>query len=257
LSVVEDQKVTEEQNRQLNAELEQRVRNRTAQLETANREMEAFSYSVSHDLRAPLRTLEGFSAILLTDYHDSLDAQGQHYLTRIQEAAQRMAQLIEDMLNLSRIGRRPMNRSRIDLSAVTRQIIDEMKTQLSDRVVEFEIQPDLVIQADDHLMKIVMQNLLGNAVKFTTRQKQAHIQVGMLVINGIRTYFVRDNGAGFDMAYVDKLFSPFQRLHKSSEYPGTGIGLTIVQRIIARHGGRVWPEAAIDQGATFYFTLGD
>jgi PAS domain S-box-containing protein len=258
LSVVEDQKEAQEQVRQLNTELDQRVKERTVQLEAAKQELEAFSYSVSHDLRTPLRTLDGFSAILISDYQDRLDEQALGYLARIQEASRRMGQLIEDLLNLSRITRREINYDRVDLSQLARQIAAELHDQSPERQVEFEIHPDIVIRADPGLIKIALENLLHNSFKYSSKQEVAHIEVGVLDQPGSagRIYFVRDNGAGFDMKYANHLFMPFQRLHGANEYAGTGIGLSIVQRIINRHGGRIWPEAAVNQGATFYFTLG-
>ena len=256
LGVAKDQKEAEEQVRQLNAELDQRVKERTAQLEAAKQELEAFSYSVSHDLRAPLRALDGFSAALISDYQDKLDQQAQSYLTRIQEASRRMGQLIEDLLNLSRITCREVKLDRVDLSLLAMQIASELHSQTPERQVEFEISPDLVVRADPGLIKIAMENLLNNALKFSSKKETALIQVGVLDGSEGRVYFVRDNGAGFDMAYAHKLFTPFQRLHGTQEFSGTGIGLTIVQRIIARHGGRIWTEAAVNLGATFYFTLG-
>ncbi len=258
LSVVEDQKEAQEQIRQLNAELEKRVADRTAQLTVSNQELEAFSYSVSHDLRAPLRALDGFSTALIADYQEQLDQQGQHYLARIQEASRRMGQLIEDLLNLSRITRREMKLEWVDFSAVACQVAAELQAQAlaGGRQVEFEVTPGLKVRADSNLIKIILENLMRNAFKFTGQRTQARIQVGMLDQSGERVFFVRDNGAGFNMAYVNKLFIPFQRLHGIHEFPGTGIGLTIVQRIVARHGGRIWPEAAVDAGAIFYFTLG-
>ncbi len=255
LSLVEDQKRAEEQILKLNAELEQRVRDRTAQLEAANHELEAFAYSVSHDLRAPLRALDGFSGALLNDYQENLDDQARHYLRRIQEASRRMGQLIEDLLNLSRVTRRELNREKIDMSLMAQEIAAELKAQDPNRQVEFEISPDMIVQADSHLMKIVLENLLNNAYKFTQRSDQAQIRVGMKEEAGERVYFVQDNGVGFNMEYAAKLFTPFQRLHGAHEFPGTGIGLVTVQRIITRHGGRIWPEAQIHHGATFYFTL--
>jgi PAS domain S-box-containing protein len=259
LSVVEDQRETEEQVWKLNAELEQRVAERTAQLTAVNLELEAFSYSVSHDLRAPLRTLDGFSAALISDYQEKLDEQAQHYLTRIQEASRRMGQLIDDLLNLSRITRRGINPERVDLSLLVRQVADDLQAQLPGQKAEIRVCAGMVVRADPGLMKIAVENLLQNALKYSSKQEVSHIEVGALEQRDAdgTVFFVRDNGAGFDMAYANKLFSPFQRLHGMNEYAGTGIGLTIVQRIISRHGGRIWPEAAVNQGATFYFTLKD
>lgn len=256
LSMVEDQKTAEEKIRQLNAELELRVRDRTAQLESANRELEAFSYSVSHDLRAPLRALDGFSSILLSDYAKVLDVQGQHYLERIQEASRRMGQLINDLLSLSRVTRTEFTRQQVNLSQVAEEVLNELKTQEPEREVNIKITKNLIVQGDIQLLKIALGNLMSNAYKFTNLQKKAKITFGKIEQSGEQVYFVRDNGAGFDMAYASKLFTPFQRLHGIKEFPGTGIGLVIVQRIINRHGGRIWPEAKLNEGATFYFTLG-
>jgi PAS domain S-box-containing protein len=264
LSMVEDQKIAEEKIRQLNAELELRVRDRTAQLQTANRELEAFSYSVSHDLRAPLRALDGFSSILLSDYNSSLDEKGQHYLNRIQEASRKMGQLINDLLSLSRVTRTEFVRQEVNLSAVVEDVVADLKIQEGERKIEVDIQPGLKTQGDIQLLKIAFSNLLSNSFKFTRLRKKARISIGMVPdavkidpqLNGEPVFFVRDNGAGFDMEYSKKLFTPFQRLHGVNEFPGTGIGLVIVQRIITRHGGRIWPEARVNKGATFYFTLG-
>ena len=256
LSLLEDQKLAEGHIHQLNVELEQRVRERTVQLEAANKELEAFAYSVSHDLRAPLRAMDGFSAALLSDYPDRLDEKGRHYLERIQEASRRMGQLINDLLKLSRVTRTDFNRQPVNLSIVAQQINTNLKAQEPQRQVECEIYPDLIVQGDVQLLKIVMENLLSNAYKFSSPREVAQIQVGVIEKAGERVFFVRDNGVGFDMEYAGKLFAPFQRLHSMQEFPGTGIGLVTVQRIIHRHGGRVWPESVLNQGTTFYFTLG-
>ncbi len=234
---------------------EETLRRYAAQLESANAELEAFAYSVSHDLRAPLRSLDGFSQALLEDYADRLDAQGTDYLRRVRSGSQRMAQLIDDLLNLSRVTRAQMRMGSVDLSALAEGIATELRKSDPSRRVEFAIAPALVVQADPGLLGVVLENLLGNAWKFTGKQLVARIELGVTPHNGRPTYFVRDNGAGFDMTYADKLFGAFQRLHRSGEFEGTGIGLATVQRIIHRHGGRIWAEAAPDRGATFYFTL--
>jgi len=234
---------------------EETVRRYAAQLEAANAELDAFAYSVSHDLRAPLRSLDGFSQALLEDWADRLDAQGTDYLQRVRSASQRMAQLIDDLLNLSHVTRAQMQVGPVDLSALAGGIATELRERDPSRQVEFAIAPALVVQADRGLMGVVLDNLLGNAWKFTGQRQRAHIEVGVTPHNSRPAYFVRDNGAGFDMTYADKLFGAFQRLHGSREFEGSGIGLATVQRIIHRHGGRVWAEAAPDRGATFYFTL--
>jgi signal transduction histidine kinase len=241
--------------RKLNEELEQRIAERTAQLEAANRELEAFSYSASHDLRAPLRSIDGFSQALLEDYQDKLDEQGRDSLRRVRAASQRMARLIDDMLQLSRITRGVLKCVLVDLSALAQSVAEELQRTQPDRMVDFVIQNGLTTQGDPQLLQVLLENLFGNAWKFTGKRESAKIEFGVTTIDDRRAYFVRDDGAGFDMAYADKMFVPFHRLHGFNEFAGTGIGLSIVQRILQRHGGEIWAEGAVDQGATFYFTL--
>jgi len=249
---VTERKLAEERINQLNADLEARA----IQLEATNKELEAFSYSVSHDLRAPLRTIDGFSQAVLEDFGDQLNDEGRNYLMRIRTAAQRMAQLIDDLLNLSRVTRAPLTPEPTSLSTIAQHIVRELQQTDPGRIVEISITPNIVANSDPRLMKVVLENLLNNAWKFTSKQQLARIEFGIAdhPSEGF-VYFVRDNGAGFDMAYVNKLFGAFQRLHTSSEFPGIGIGLAIVQRIINRHGGHVWAEGEVDKGAAFYFTL--
>jgi two-component system, sensor histidine kinase and response regulator len=235
--------------------LNEALMRRASELETVNKELEAFSYSVSHDLRAPLRSIDGFSAVLLEDYADVLDVQGQHYLQRVREASQDMGQLIDDLLNLSQVTRRDIRCTTFDISALAHAVAAELRETQPGRQVEFVIAPGLVVNADATLLRVVLANLLGNAWKFTGTQAQARIEFGVTQQEGHTVYVVRDNGVGFDMAYADKLFGAFQRLHRTTDFAGTGIGLATVQRIIHRHGGHVWAEGAVNQGATFYFTL--
>lgn len=243
----------------LNAQLEKRVHERTAQLERANQELEAFSYSVSHDLRSPLRAMEGLSHVLLEDYGPTLNAEAQDYLQRIQGAAERMGYLIDDMLRLSRISRTALRRERVDLSALARSVLEGLQASDSKRTVEVCIAENLHADVDLNLMRIALENMLGNAWKFTARTAHARIEFGRALestgSNPGAPFFIRDNGVGFDMAYVDKLFGVFQRLHRAEEFPGTGIGLSIVARIVHLHGGDIWAESGVDQGATFFFTL--
>jgi PAS domain S-box-containing protein len=227
---------------------------RSFELEAVNKELEAFSYSVSHDLRAPLRAIDGFSQALLEDYHDQLDEQGQDFLMRVRAASQRMAILIDDILKLSRISRTDLRYSAVDLSALASAIATELHNTDSGRKVDFIIQPDIVVKGDINLLRIVMENLLNNAYKFT-ENKNGKIEFGTTNHEGNHELFVRDNGVGFDMAYANKLFVPFQRLHRDDEFEGIGIGLATVQRIIHRHGGHIRAEGEVDKGASFYFTI--
>jgi light-regulated signal transduction histidine kinase (bacteriophytochrome) len=217
--------------------------------------LEAFSYSVSHDLRAPLRSVDGFSQALIEDYGESLPPEGRDFLERIRNSAQRMAELIDDLLNLSRVTRAPLKPVAVDLSKLAENIAAELKRNDPERAVRFIIAQDLSAGGDPHLLQIVLENLMNNAWKFTSKRELAEIEVGKKHENGDAIYFIRDNGAGFDMTYANKLFGAFQRLHAMAEFPGTGIGLATIQRIINRHGGRIWALGAVDQGATFFFTL--
>jgi len=225
------------------------------ELEAANKELEAFSYSVSHDLRSPLRTIDGFSQALLEDYGDQLPAEGQNHLMRVRAATQRMGQLIDDLLNLSKVTRASMKLVPVDLSQLVRGIVAELQRIQPERSVNFKITSNLKARGDPGLLQAVLENLLNNAWKFTSKREQAEIEFGSKYENDETVYFIRDNGAGFDMTYAGKLFGAFQRLHAMAEFTGTGIGLATVQRIIHRHGGRIWAEGAVDQGATFFFTL--
>lgn len=241
--------------RKANADLEHRVTERTRQLEAANRELEAFAYAVSHDLRAPLRSMSGFSQILQETAPAGLDEKSRHYLQRIQDASLRMSGLIEDLLNLSRIGRSDLTARPISLSQIAGEAAASMRERYPAREVHLEIAPGMDVNADPRLLRIALENLLSNAWKYTARTSQAQVNVGTQAGEHGPVYFVRDNGIGFDMKYADKLFVPFQRLHPETEFPGSGIGLVTIQRIIARHGGRIWADAKPDEGATFYFTL--
>ncbi len=252
---ITERKMAEDALRSLNEELERRVQERTASLDASNRELEAFSYSVSHDLRAPLRGIDGFGQALLEDYGDKLDDTGMNYLARIRKATQHMGQLIDDLLKLARISRTEFHRAPVDLSQMVQTIIETLKQNSPDRSVEVIVRPGVVIEADYYLMQIVMRNLLDNAWKFTTKTVSPRIEFGLEERNGNTCYFVKDNGAGFDMTYADKLFGPFQRLHAKEEFSGTGVGLATVQRIINRHGGHVWGEGEIGKGAVFSFMM--
>jgi len=241
--------------RALNADLERRVAERTAELAEANRGLEAFAYSVSHDLRAPLRSIDGFGKILLEDFAGPLGDEGRQHLHRMRAASQRMGHLIDDMLKLSRVSRVELRREPVDLTALATSVVAELREADPGRAVSVSIQSGLSAKGDPALLRIALENLLGNAWKFTTARPDASISFGAEQHNGVRAWVVRDNGAGFDMAYADKLFAPFQRLHRQDEFPGSGIGLATVARIVGRHGGRAWAESAVDKGTAVSFTL--
>jgi light-regulated signal transduction histidine kinase (bacteriophytochrome) len=241
---------------QAHDELEQRVIERTAQLEAANRELEAFSYSISHDLRAPLRAINGFARILLEEHAPDLGEETQEYCQLMRDNAQHMGQLIDDLLAFSRLSRQALSKQPVPPEDLVRQALHDLHAMQEERHIDFRIGALPHCQADPVLLKQVLVNLLSNALKFTSQRQVAVIEVGCREAAGEHVYFVKDNGVGFNMAYADKLFGVFQRLHRAEEYEGTGVGLAIVQRIIHRHGGRIWAEAIVSQGATFFFTLG-
>lgn len=254
---ITERKQAEKEISRLYEEMESRVAERTRQLEEVNKELEAFSYSVSHDLRAPLRHINGFSLALLEDYNDELDEVGKGYLKQVREASIEMETLIDDVLKLAQVSRSQMVIETVNLSEMAAAILDDFKKDAPKRNVVINIEPDLTVRGDKGLLGIMLTNLLWNSWKFTSNAKRATILFGHEKIDGATAYFIRDNGAGFDMKYADKLFGVFQRLHTAVEFEGTGIGLATVKRIVNRHGGLVWGEGAVDKGATFYFMLPD
>jgi len=236
-------------------ELEHRVEERTEQLAAANKELEAFSYSVSHDLRAPLRHIDGFSSVLSQKYGPTLDPTAQQYLGRIREGAKHMGHLIDDLLNMARIGRQTAIMKATDTRPLVNHAIDALKPECEGRQIDWRVKPLPTVECDPGLMKIVFTNLLSNAVKYTRRKETAIIEVGQFIEDGAPVIYVRDNGAGFEQNYADKLFGVFQRLHRAEDFEGTGVGLATVRRIIDKHGGRIWAQGKVDDGATFFFTL--
>jgi len=244
----------EEELHRLNEELEIRIKEQAAQLEALNKELEAFSYSVSHDLRAPLRSIRGFTEVVLERYASNLDARAQEFLRRVSDSSQHMDRLIEDLLKLSRLGRAEMKKQEVEITALAGSIVAELRKAEPGREVEVVIAPDLRAYGDERLLRAALENLLRNAWKFSSKQSRARIEVGR-TSEADPAFFIRDNGAGFDMAYATRLFGVFQRLHTETEFPGTGIGLATVQRIMNRHGGRIWGSGKVNEGAVFYFTL--
>lgn len=254
---ITERKLANDEIRSLNEELDQRVKERTKQLEATNKEIQSFSYSVSHDLRAPLRSIDGFTRALAEDYFDRIDDTGKEYINRVRQSVKKMSDLIDAMLNLSRLTREQIKYEVVDLSSIAKKISNNLRSEEPQRQVEFIIQENIKVNGDLKMLIVVLDNLLNNAWKFTSKHAAAKIEFGEKVVNGKRTYFVRDDGAGFDPIYAEKLFTAFQRLHTEVEFPGIGIGLATVQRIINRHRGEVWAEGTVEKGATFYFTIGE
>ena len=235
--------------------VEEELRQRSSELEASNKELEAFSYSVSHDLRAPLRSMAGFSSALLEDYADNLDEQGKQYLKKIQDSSELMGQLMDGLLKLSRVTRKDLSYENVNLSDMAKMVLAELEKSEPKREVQVKIAPDIIVYGDRNLLRLAIENLLSNAWKFSSKVAEPQIEMGMVDHDGKKAYFVRDNGVGFDMIYANKLFQPFQRLHMASDFPGTGIGLATVQRVVRRHGGEIWVDAKVGEGTTFYFTL--
>ncbi|MGD8742176.1 MAG: ATP-binding protein [Granulosicoccaceae bacterium] len=252
---ISERKQAEQKLHEHQEQLEDRVAERTNELQLANKELESFCYSVSHDLRAPLRSIDGFTQALAEDFSDVLNGQGMDYLARVRKSSQRMTELIDDLLELSRVVRSDMVKRDVNLSRVSSDVIDELKSNSPERVIDIQIQPGMVVQGDERLLKTMMENLLGNAWKFTSHSREPRIEIGNQKDDGHVQYYVRDNGAGFEQEYAYKLFEPFQRLHSSNEFSGSGIGLATVNRITRRHGGRIWAHGEPGKGAVFYFTL--
>ena len=250
-----ERRLAQEEIRTLNRHLERRLSERTVLLESANRELDAFCRAVAHDLRSPLRGIDGFSQALLEECGEQLCEEGHTYLCRIRKAAHRMGQLIDDLLQLSQVTRAAMHRTALDLTALAHTVAAELQSEEPQRRVTFAIADGLAAEGDARLVRMLLDHLLGNAWKFTADCPEGRIEFGVQESDGKPTYFVRDNGVGFDMAHAELLFGPFQRLHAPGQYPGTGIGLALAQRIVHRHGGKIWAEAAVGKGATFYFTL--
>jgi light-regulated signal transduction histidine kinase (bacteriophytochrome) len=235
--------------------LEKRVQERTAELTAANQELEAFTYSVAHDLRAPLRHIDAFSKIIVDEFSDNLTPEVRHYLENIRKGSRNMSRLVDDLLNLARVGRQELKREWVPLSPLVDEVIAELKSETAHRKVEWSIAPLPAVESDPVLMKQVFANLLSNAIKYTRPRQQARIEIGQRWIDHQNVIYVRDNGVGFSMKYADKLFGVFQRLHRADEFEGTGVGLATVDRVVRKHGGRIWAESEVDKGATFYFTL--